>query len=395
MNATTVAVDLAKDVIELAVVDGMGRVVEHRRVGRKACSVFLATYPQSRIVMEACGGAHHWARVAQAAGHDVRLLPAQYVRPYRWRNKTDRADCSALREAVRNPEIVPVPVKHVQAQATQGLHRIRSQWVATRAARINVLRGLLREFGLVLPMGAVRALKLLPKAIADAAVPAVLQESLHDLLGEIRALEARIIAVERQLGALMREVPAVERLRQVSGIGLLTATALYARAGNAQHFKSGRHLTAWIGLTPKEYSSGHPRRLGRISKRGDVYVRTLLTHGARAVLARAKQMHKAGQSLNRLQAWAPASWRAWTRCTPASACGKAPWSCTRPLAPPRPSVTAVAVSFVTSVSPTCVSRASSTSAIPVRSAVLVQTWPLSVVYRTRFWVTVGSADGGG
>jgi transposase len=304
MNATTVAVDLAKDVIELAVADGAGRVVERRRVGRKAFSVFLATHLKRRIVMEACGGAHHWARVARAAGHDVRLLPAQYVRPYRRRNKTDRADCAALLEAVRNPDIVPVPVKHVQAQAIQGLHRIRSQWIATRTARINVLRGLLREFGLVLPVGSVRALKLLPEAIDDAAVPAALQASLHNLLGEIRVLEARIIAVERQLGALTREVPSIERLRQISGIGLLTATALYASAGDAKHFKSGRHLAAWIGLTPKEYSSGHTRRLGRISKRGDVYVRTLLTHGARAVLARAKQMHEAGQTLNRLQAWA-------------------------------------------------------------------------------------------
>jgi len=244
MNATTVAVDLAKEVIELAVADGAGRVVERRRVGRKAFSVFLATHPKSRMVMEACGGAHHWARVAQAAGHDVRLLPAQYVRPYRRRNKTDRADCAALREALRNPEIVPVPVKHAQAQAIQGLHRIRSQWMATRTARSNVLRGLWREFGLVLPVGAVRALKLLPEAIADAAVPAALHASLHDLLVETRALDARIIAVERQLGALMREVPAVERLRLVSNLGLLTATALYASAGDAKHFKHGRQLAA-------------------------------------------------------------------------------------------------------------------------------------------------------
>jgi len=166
------------------------------------------------------------------------------VRPYRRRNKTDRADCAALLEALRNPEIVPVPVKHVQAQAIQALHRIRSQWMATRTARINVLRGLLREFGLALPVGAVRALKLLPAAIGDAAVPAALQASLHDLLAEIQQLEARIIAVQRQLGGLTREVPSVERLRQISGIGLLTATALYASIGDAKHFKSGRHLAA-------------------------------------------------------------------------------------------------------------------------------------------------------
>ena len=176
--------------------------------------------------------------------------------------------------------------------------------MGTRTARINTLRGLLREFGVILPVGAVAALKRMAEAIEDPAVPIWLRAGLHDLQSEIRGLEARIVEVERALGALAKASPAIERLRQVSGIGLLTATALYASAGDAQHFRSGRHLASWLGLTPREHSSGNVRRLGGISKRGDRYVRMLLTHGARAVLLRAGQMQRAGQKLNRLQRWA-------------------------------------------------------------------------------------------
>lgn len=303
MKSTLIAVDTAKLVFEVAESEG-DRVVRRHRLGRCQFAEYLGTRAQASFVLEACGGAHHWARVMQRCGHSVRLLPVPYVRAYRHRNKTDRADCLAMLEAARNPEILPVPVKSPEAQAIQGLHRIRSQWMATRTSRINTLRGLLREFGVILPMGAIAALKLMPEAIDDDAVPPVLRPGLQSLLTEIRELGERVVEIERQLGSLAKQVPDIERLRQVSGIGLLTATALYASAGDARNFRSGRHFASWLGLTPREHSSGNVRRLGGISKRGDRYVRMLLTHGARAVLARAKQMSAAGQPLNRLQQWA-------------------------------------------------------------------------------------------
>lgn len=304
MNATTVAVDTAKLVFEVAEADGLGRVVKRLRLSRPEFQEYVVTREKARFVMEACGGAHHWGRLMQRQGHEVRLLPVPYVCAYRRRNKTDRADCLAMLEADKNPEILSVPVKSEQAQAIQGLHRLRSTWMASRTARINTLRGLLREFGIVLPVGAAVALKRMFDAIRDEAVPPVLQPGLHQMLEEIRQLEKRIVEVERQLGSISRDSEPIERLRQVSGIGLLTATALYASAGDAKHFRSGRHLSSWLGLTPREHSSGQIRRLGGISKRGDRYVRMLLTHGARSVLLRAGQMQRAGQDLNHLQKWA-------------------------------------------------------------------------------------------
>ncbi len=304
MHATTVAIDLAKDVFELAMADASGRVIRRERLSRSHFGLFVETLPTCRIVMEACGGAHHWARRFQAVGHQVVLLPGQYVRPYRRRNKTDRADCLALLEAAKNREILPVAIKTPQSQAILGLHRVRSQWMATRTARINALRGLLREYGVSLPGGAVAGLRVVAAAIDAEAVPPVLRPALHALLAEIRALEARILELEQQLESLSRQSPAILRLRKVSGIGLLTSTALVSSAGSADAFRNGRHLASWLGLTPREYSSGSARRLGSISKRGDVYVRMLLVHGARAALNRAKQLAKAGHVLTKLQRWA-------------------------------------------------------------------------------------------
>lgn len=302
MDATTVAVDTAKLVFEVAESQGVGR--KRLRLSRPKFQDYVVKRERARFVMEACGGAHHWGRVMQRSGHEVRLLPVPYLSRYRLRNKTDRNDCEAMLEADRNPKILSVPVKSEQAQAIQGLHRLRSTWMASRTARINTLRGLLREFGVILPVGAAAALKGMGHAIGNEAVPPVLQTGLYEMLGEIRQLEQRLVDVERQLGAISRENENIERLRQISGIGLLTATALYASVGDAKQFKSGRHLAAWLGLTPREHSSGEVRRLGGISKRGDRYVRMLLTHGARSILLHAGRMQRTGQELNYLQRWA-------------------------------------------------------------------------------------------
>ena len=254
------------------------------------------------MVMESCGTAHYWARTLKVMGHTVRLLPPQYVRAYRRRNKTDRSDAAAILEAARSPEIKPVAVKGIDQQTIQGLHRVRSQWMTTRTARINVIRGLLRELGYPLPVGSHIVRRKAPAVLEQ--LPAPLRAAIDALLDEIRSLEQRIHAIEDELERFARHNEAVEKLREVPGIGLLTATALWAAAGSAAVFKSGRHLAAWLGLTPREYSSGNQRHLGRISKRGDVYVRMLITHGARSVLARAKQLQRSNKPLTGVQRWA-------------------------------------------------------------------------------------------
>ena len=302
MKRRTLGVDLAKDCFQVSVSDGTGRVIERHRFNRKQFTEYLAQSPNSRILLEACGTAHHWARTLSAYGHQVELLPAQHVRPYRRGNKNDRRDADALLEAGRCENIEPVPVKTEAQQAVIQLHRLREQWKSTRTARLNSLRGALREFGIDLPAGAINAIKQTPRYLDQ--LPHHLRLALQAVLQEIESLQLRMLAVERSLAEVAAEDPAVKRLRQVEGIGLLNATAMVATAGSATHFPNGRRFAAWLGITPRETSSGFRRNLGRITKRGDVYLRTLLIHGARAVLARAKQLNRVDPSrLSRLQRW--------------------------------------------------------------------------------------------
>jgi transposase len=288
MHRTTIAVDVAKSVFEVAVSNRPGHVRTRQRLSRAKFTEFIATTAPTRMVMEACGSAHYWARQAQRAGHEVRLLPPHAVRPYVPRNKTDRTDVKGLLEADRNEEIRTVPVKTESHQAIVALHRLRATWQKTRTARLNALRGTLREFGLVMPVGARHVVPHVRAWLADAdglvPVPPVLQPALVEVLEEIRELERRIRSVERQLAALARQTPVVERLCSIPGIGVLTATALVAAVGHVHRFPSARHFASYLGLTPREHSTGLHRRLGAISKRGDRYLRTLLIHGARAVL---------------------------------------------------------------------------------------------------------------
>ena len=218
------------------------------------------------------------------------LLPVQHVCPYRLRDKTDHADTRALLEAFRNEKIFPVPVKNLSQQAIASLHRIRSGWLSTHTARLNTIRGLLRELGIVIPLGSRLVLPRLCQALADAQT--LIPESLHPVLlsaaAEIRQLETNIRNVEGQLQELSKSLPAVAHLRSVPGIGLLSATALIASVGDPSRFRSGRRLASSLGLVPREHSSGSSRHLGSITKRGDPYLRTLLTHGARSVLWAAK-----------------------------------------------------------------------------------------------------------
>ena len=306
MDATTVGIDLAKNVFEIALADERGHIFERQRLSRTRFDRFFANRPACRIVMEACGSAHHHARRLTSQGHDVVLLPAQYARAYVRRNKTDAADATALIEAARCPDIRPVPIKSVDQQALQQLHRLRSQWMAARTARINFLRACLREFGISVPIGAQRAIQAVRDTLAHQSchVPPLLHASLLALLAEIDSLEQRCKHIDQQLTHLNQHDPVVQRLLQVPGVGPLTATALRASVVDIQRFPTGRHFASWLGLTSREHSSGERRRLGRISKQGDPYLRTLLIHGARSVLLAARSAQHRGASLDRLRVWA-------------------------------------------------------------------------------------------
>jgi transposase len=306
MDGVTAAVDLAKNVFELAVADSNWRITDRRRLTRAQLQRYFLTHEISHVVMEACSSSHHWARWLQDKHIRVSLLPAQYVRAYVRRDKTDRTDAAALLEAARCAEIRPVHVKSIEQQSVQSLHRVRSVWMKTRIARINALRGLCREFGVNAPMGARQGIEALTRTLLDehSDIPQLLRPTLHLIIEEIRSLEERIHALELQLAQLCGESEACKRLRSIPGIGLLSATAFVSSVGDIKSFGSSRRFACWVGLTPREHSSGQIRRLGRITRQGDSYLRKLLVHGARAVLYSAKAARRAGRPLDRLRAWA-------------------------------------------------------------------------------------------
>jgi transposase len=268
MEHTTIAVDLAKSVFQIAVSHRPGHVSLERRLSRARFLPFFAQQPPATVLLEACGSAHHWARQLQQYGHEVRLLPAHDVHRYARRSKTDRGDAKALLEAARNDEIHPVPVKTVHQQMLTSLHRLRSTWLATRTARLNILRGLLREFGVVIPMGAPRVVPVIRDLTDEPRVPVALQPLLATAADEIDTLEVMIHRVDQQLTALARQLPDATVLQTVPGISVITATALLASVGDAKRFPSGRHFASYLGLTARETSSGERRALGAISKCG-------------------------------------------------------------------------------------------------------------------------------
>lgn len=299
---SVIAVDLAKNLFEIAVSETPGRVCMRKRLTRKTFLRFFAQLPAATVVLEACSSAHYWAREIQKLGHQVILLPPHAVRPYVLRDKTDRTDTTGMLEAHRNADIHPVPIKSLDQQALATLHRLRSGWIQQRTARINAARGCLREYGLVIPLG---SHKVVPQTLeylgdAEATIPDLVRPFLAEACDEITTLGQRIQSVDRQLQQRAREDTRIRRLLMIPGIGVVTATALVAFVGGVRRFRSGRQFASYLGLTPRERSSGARRWLGRISKRGDAYLRTLLIHGARSVLASASRV----QSSDLLRTWA-------------------------------------------------------------------------------------------
>ncbi|MBU6434776.1 MAG: IS110 family transposase [Nitrospirae bacterium] len=284
MNVTRIGIDLAKQVFQLHGVDERGHTVLRRRLSRTLLRPFFAQLRPCLIGLEACGSAHYWARELTTRGHDVRLIAPQFVAPYRKNDKNDGNDAEAICEAVGRPQMRFVPIKNAAQQAVLTVHRARQLLVAERTALVNQSRGLLAEYGLIVPAGIGALRRALPRLLETPALPALAREVFTDLADRLRAVDERIAAYDRRVEQLARQTEPAQRLMQVPGVGPVTATALVATVGDARTFRNGRQLAAWLGLVPRQHSSGGTRRLGRITKRGDVYLRTLLIHGARAVM---------------------------------------------------------------------------------------------------------------
>lgn len=283
-QVTTIGLDLAKRVFQAHGVDAAGAVVLRRQLKRRQVVPFFTKLPRCLIGMEACGTAHHWARTLQALGHEVRLIPPAYAKAYVRRNKTDPADAEAICEAVSRPSMRFVPVKSEAEQAMAAVHRIRERLIAQRTQTINMLRGQMAEFGVVAATGPQHVKELVAELAEPGSVPEPLRQALLGLVRLMTALTEQIAALDKQILAWHRANPCSRRLGAIGGVGAILASALALRVQQPQRFACGRDLSAWIGLTPKQHSSGGKVRLGAISKKGDVYLRRLLINGAQAVL---------------------------------------------------------------------------------------------------------------
>ena len=290
MKITTIGIDLAKNVFQVHGADGRGKSVLKKALKRAQMLPFFANLTPCLIGMEACGSAHYWARKLEALGHTVKLMAPQFVKPYVKTNKNDAADAEAICEAVTRPTMRFVPIKNGEQQAVLALHRARQGFVKARTAQANQIRGLLAEYGIVIPQGISHIARQLPEILEDGenGLPGAFRQ-LIDRLGEhLKALDRQVDELEAQIQVWHRANPASLKLAKIPGVGPLTASAMVATVGDATNFSNGRQLTAWIGMVPRQHSSGGKQTLLGISKRGDSYLRTLLIHGARAVIRLAK-----------------------------------------------------------------------------------------------------------
>ena len=283
---TTIGMDLAKNVIQVHGVDERGKAVLKKQLKRHQVASFFANLPACRVGMEACGSAHYWARKLEKLGHMVKLMAPQFVKPYVKTNKNDAADAEAICEAVSRPTMRFVPVKTGEQQAVLALHRARQGFVKARTAQANQIRGLLAEYGIIIPQGIGHVAKHVPEILEDGEneLPGVFRQLLARLAEHLNELDRQVGELEVQIGSWHRENEASRKLAQIPGIGPITASALVASIGDAKSFKNARQMAAWLGLVPRQHSTGGKPKLLGISKRGDAYLRTLLIHGARAVL---------------------------------------------------------------------------------------------------------------
>ena len=290
MKSTIIGMDIAKNVFQLHTVDPETGEIHRIQLRRDEVLPFFVKRAPALVALEACGGAHEWGRQLCSLGHEVRLLAPKSVRPFVLRNKSDAADARAIWTAVQQPEAHFVAVKTEQQQTVLALHRMREQLMKFRIMQTNALRGILYEFGIVLPSGYPALAKAWADAIASAAqrLSAILIVSLQEQWARVQSLDKDIAVLERRLADSLRRTEQCKELIKIPGVGLLTATAAVATIGDPATFSSGRQFAAWLGLVPRQTGTGgRVRQLG-LSKRGDVYLRTLLMHGARAIIARSK-----------------------------------------------------------------------------------------------------------
>ncbi len=291
MNSTTYGVDIAKSVMQVYWVDGDTGEIGQRAVKRSQLSAFFARRPAGRVVMEACGSSHHWARTLAPLGHEVRLVHARHVKPYVRGNKNDLSDAQAIWSAAHAPGLRWVPAKSEEQQAVLSLHRARAQWVKVRTQTVNALRGLLYEFGVVLPGGRRAGIKAISRhrADIDEKLPVPMRELIDGQLQMLEKIDQRLKVLEGQLAGLEGQMPNAKRVREIPGVGLLGATALAAKLGeDGSGYRTAREFAACVGLVPQHTGTGGKVRIGRLSKRGDPYLRTLLMHGARSVIFHSK-----------------------------------------------------------------------------------------------------------
>jgi len=302
MKITTIGLDIAKVIFHLFAVNKMGRYVKKKQLKRQQVLRYFARLEPCLVAMEACGGANYWARELKALGHEVKLIAPQYVKPYVKGNKNDYNDAEAIAEAAQRPTMRFVPIKTVEQQDIQNLHRQRERIKKARTALVNQVRGLLAEYGIVIHKGAGAVREGLPDILEDAANGLTMRsrESFADLLEELRILDAQFRHSEKQIELSNRGNEVCERLDAILGVGPLIASATYAAAGDGKDFVNGRHFSAWLGLVPGQHSTGGKPHLLGISKRGNAYLRTLYIHGARAVL-----QHSASKT-DRFSLWAQA-----------------------------------------------------------------------------------------
>jgi transposase len=286
MKITTIGIDLAKLVFQIHGVDERGKVSVRRQLKRAEMSSYFVNLAPCLIGMEACGSAHYWARKLEGYGHTVKLMAPQFVKPYVKTNKNDMADAEAICEAVGRPNMRFVAIKTVEQQAILSVHRARQGFVKARTAQSNQIRGLLSEFGIIIPMGICSVMKLIPEILEDGenGLPGTMRNLLERLTDNLKEMDRQVKELEAQIQLWHRENALSRKLAEIPGLGPITASAIIATVGDAREFKNGRQLAAWMGLVPRQHSSGGKQTLLGISKRGDTYLRTLMIHGARAVI---------------------------------------------------------------------------------------------------------------
>jgi transposase len=292
-------IDVAKNTLQMHGEDAESRKVLQRNISRRNVLSFTGNLAPCTIAMESCGSSHYWGREFMKQGHTVELIPAQYVKPFVKSHKNDRVDAEAICEASSRPNKRLVPVKTIEQHDYQSLHRIRQHITKNRTAMANQIRGLLGEYGIVIPEGIKHVFSQVPLILEDAEnqLSTLIRQALDEQFKELKRIDERFDSMTAKLERLAASNPLCKRLLTIEGIGPLTSTALYAAVGNARQFKKGRHMSAWLGVVPKQYSTGGRSRLGKISKRGNRYIRSLMVGGARAVV------QHAGKKESRLSKW--------------------------------------------------------------------------------------------